>query len=162
MSVKTVLQWLSTAFLITAEATKYAFSKSFDMPASTELQMGHPNFKQKFLQNCYIIGSVTVAPLAFPHSRFSSFPVVVISPSSFKPVVTHPQTARLVSVGRKHHKNQALFFLSCIWKQFLGKIFSLPKWELSHSFGYSNLVQHRQLLDKVSFSTKHVISLYYY
>lgn len=161
ISVKTVLQRLSTVFLITAEGTKYAFQDHLTHQPALNSKC-HPHIKQKFFQNCHIISSMKVAPLAFPPSSFSSFLVVAISPSSFKPVVTHRQTAGLVSVGRKQQVNRALFSLFYIGKQFLAKNSSLPKSELSHSLGYSNLVQHNQLLDKVSFSTKHVICLYYY
>lgn len=123
------------------------------MPASTELQMGHLNIKTKFLQNGYIICSMRVGPLAFSPLKFSSFSVVVISPLSFRSVVTHPQTAGLVSAGRKQFENQALFLLLYIRKWFLVKNSSFPESELSHSLGYSKLVQHGQLLDKVLFST---------
>lgn len=67
-----------------------------------------------------------------PPWRFSFILVVVIS-LFFEPVVTHSETAGLVSVGRKKNESQAMFLVLYIGK-FLAKSSSLPKLELSHKF----------------------------
>lgn len=76
-----------------------------------------------------------------PPWRFSFVLVVTISLSLFKPVATCPQTAGLVSMGRKQHESQAMFLLMHIGK-FLAKNSLLPKSELSNNF---NMVQHGQV-----------------
>lgn len=84
---------------------------------------------------------------AAPPWRVSFLLVVVISLSLFKPIVIHPQTAGLVSVGRKQHESQAMFLLLYTGK-FLAENSSLPNSELFHNF---NMVQHGQVLIRFPF-----------
>lgn len=70
------------------------------------------------------------------------FTLVVVISLSIKPVATHPETAGLVSVGRKQHESQAMFLVLYIGK-FLAKISLASKLELSHKF---NMIQHDQVL----------------